>query len=72
MGNRVRTVSAKDAKYGFGRLVDFAWVEPVAVARHGRPAVEVMVVVEHERLKGLDAASAIESKLPRNRNTEKF
>ncbi|MCC2682689.1 MAG: prevent-host-death family protein [Nitrosospira multiformis] len=39
------TLSAKDAKYGFGRLI----VEPVAVAEHGRPVVVVMAVEEYER-----------------------
>ena len=27
----MRTLSAKDAKYGFGRLIDLARAEPVAV-----------------------------------------
>ena len=29
----MQTLSAKDAKYGFGRLIDLARAEPVAVAR---------------------------------------
>lgn len=45
------TLSAKDAKYGFGRLIDLARAEPVAVAKHGRPVVVVMAVEEYERLK---------------------
>jgi prevent-host-death family protein len=44
------TLSAKDAKYGFGRLIDLARAEPVAVAKHGRPVVVVMAVEEYERL----------------------
>ena len=32
----MKTLSAKDAKYGFGRLIDLACGEPVAFARHGR------------------------------------
>ena len=53
-GSRMQTLSAKDAKYGFGRLIDLARAEPVAVAKHGRPVVVVMAVEEYERLKALD------------------
>jgi prevent-host-death family protein len=55
----VKTLTAKDAKYGFGRLIDLARAEPVAVAKHGRPVVVVMAVEEYERLKTLDRAKAI-------------
>jgi prevent-host-death family protein len=47
----MRTLSAKDAKYGFGRLIDLARAEPVVVAKHGWPVVVVMAVEEYERLK---------------------
>jgi prevent-host-death family protein len=50
----MRTLSAKDAKYGFGRLIDLARAEPVAVAKHGRPVV-VLAIEEYERLKALEA-----------------
>lgn len=50
----METLSAKDAKYGFGRLIDLARAEPVAVAKHGRPVVVGMAVEEYERLKALD------------------
>ena len=50
----METLSAKDAKYGFGRLIDLARAEPVAVAKHGRPVVVVMAVEEYEQLKALD------------------
>ena len=50
----MKTLSAKDAKYGFGRLIDLARAEPVAVAKHGRPVVVVMAVEEYERLKVLE------------------
>ena len=50
-GSRMKTLSAKDAKYGFGRLIDLARAEPVAVAKHGRPVVAVMAVEQYERLK---------------------
>ncbi len=51
---RMRIPRAKDAKYGFGRLIDLARAEPVTVARHGRPVVVVMSVGEFERLKGIE------------------
>jgi prevent-host-death family protein len=51
----MKTLAAKDAKYGFGRLIDLARAEPVAVAKHGRSVVVVMAVEEFERLKALDS-----------------
>lgn len=53
-GSQMQTLSAKDAKYGFGRLIDLARAEPVAVAKHGRPVVVVMAIEEYERLKGIE------------------
>ena len=50
----MKTLTAKDAKYGFGRLIDLARTEPVTVAKHGRPVVVVMAIEEFERLKALD------------------
>ena len=49
----MNTLTAKDAKYGFGRLIDLARAEPVTIAKHGRPVVVVMAVEEYERLTGL-------------------
>ena len=54
MGSAMKTLTAKDAKYSFGRLIDLARAEPVTVAKHGRPVVVVMAVEEFERLKALD------------------
>jgi prevent-host-death family protein len=51
----MQTLTAKDAKYGFGRLIDLARASPITVAKHGRPVVVVMAVEEFERLKALDA-----------------
>lgn len=50
----MRTLSAKDAKYEFGRLIDLARAEPVAVTKHGRAVVVVIAVEEYERLKVLE------------------
>jgi prevent-host-death family protein len=49
-GNKMKVLTAKDAKYGFGGLIDPARAGPVAVAKHGRPIVVVMAVKEFERL----------------------
>jgi prevent-host-death family protein len=51
-GHAMQSMSAKDAKYGFGRLIDLARTEPVTVEKHGRPVVVVMAVEEYERLSG--------------------
>ena len=53
----MRTLSAKDAKYGFGRLIDLARAAPVTVAKYGRPVVVVLSVEEYERLKALDTTT---------------
>ena len=54
----MKTLAAKDAKYGFGRLIDLARAEPVIIEKHGRPVVVVLAVEEYERLKGLDRSAA--------------
>lgn len=53
----MQTLSAKDAKYGFGRLIDLARAEPVAVAKHGRTVVVVLAIEEYERLKAIEAGA---------------
>lgn len=47
----MKSLSAKEAKYGFGRLIDLARAAPVAILKHGRPVVVVMAIEEFERLK---------------------
>ena len=44
----MQTLTATDAKYGFGRLMDLARAEPVTIAKHGRPVVVVMSVEAYE------------------------
>ena len=56
----MKSLSAREAKYGFGRLIDLARTEPVTVAKHGRPVVVVMAVEEFERLKALDYPSRVD------------
>ncbi|RWK45177.1 MAG: type II toxin-antitoxin system Phd/YefM family antitoxin [Mesorhizobium sp.] len=54
----MQSMSAKDAKYGFGRLIDLARSEPVTVEKHGRPVVVVIAVEEYERLRASNAATS--------------
>jgi prevent-host-death family protein len=51
----MKALTAKDAKGGFGRLIDLARAEPAAIAKHGRPVVVVMAVEDFERLKALES-----------------
>ena len=46
----MRHMSARDAKNGFGRLIDLARAEPVSIDKYGRPVVVVVSVEEYERL----------------------
>lgn len=65
----MKTLSAKEAKYGFGRLIDLARAAPVAVLKHGRPVVVVMAIEEFERLKAANRPTD-QQKLP-TRSVEK-
>ena len=54
----MKTLTAKDAKYGFGWLNNLARAESVAVAKNGRPVVVMMMAAEEfERLMALDTAA---------------
>ena len=46
----MRSMSAKDAKNGFGLLLDTARAEPVTIEKHGRPVVVVLSTEEYARL----------------------
>lgn len=54
-GNRIKPLTAKNAQYDFGRLIDVGCTEFVALAKR-RPFVVVMETEEYERLK--DPATA--------------
>lgn len=54
----MRTLSAKDAKYNFGRLIDTARAEPVTAEKHRRPVVVVLAVEEYARLKAIESRKA--------------
>jgi prevent-host-death family protein len=46
----MQRMSARDAKNGFGRLIDSARAEPVAIEKHGRAVVVVLAFEEYQRL----------------------
>ena len=48
----MKAVSAREAKYNFGRMIDTARAEPVIVEKHGRPVVVVLAVEKYEKLTG--------------------
>lgn len=52
MGRRMKALSAREAKYNFGRLIDTARAEPVVIEKHGRPVVVVIAVEEYEKMTG--------------------
>jgi len=53
----MKSMTAKDAKNGFGLLIDTARAEPVTVEKHGRPVVVVLSVEEYERLRSRSGAA---------------
>ena len=54
----MKRIAAKDAKNGFGLLLDTARAEPVVVEKHGRAVVVVLSAEEYDRLKQLDRRPA--------------
>ncbi len=49
----MKSIAARDAKNGFGHLIDLARAEPVTIEKHGRPVVVVLSVEEFTRLNAL-------------------
>ena len=60
----MQTVSAKDAKYNFGRLIDTARAGPVTVEKHGRAVIVVLAVEEYERLKVIESEQRAHAAVP--------
>jgi len=48
----MKSISARDAKYNFGRLIDRA--HPAVIEKHRRSVVVVLSSEEYERLKAID------------------
>lgn len=46
----MKSMSAKEAKNGFGLLLDTARAEPVVIKKHGRPVVVVLSTEEYDLL----------------------
>ncbi|MGC8528457.1 type II toxin-antitoxin system prevent-host-death family antitoxin [Acidiphilium sp.] len=46
----MKIMSAREAKNGFGLMIDSARAEPVLIEKHGRGVVVVVSVEEYERL----------------------
>jgi prevent-host-death family protein len=67
----MQSMSAKDAKYGFGRLIDLARAEPVTVEKHGRPVVVVLAIEEYEKLREIanEAAAPTSARVKRPRKS---
>lgn len=65
---RMKCLSAKDAKYGFGRMIDLARAAPVLIEKHGRPVVVVMAIEEFERLKRLEGSSGMRSRVRKTKD----
>ncbi|WP_244884435.1 type II toxin-antitoxin system Phd/YefM family antitoxin [Sphingobium cupriresistens] len=61
MGQResaaMKTMSAREAKNGFGLMIDTARASPVLIEKHGRGVVVVLAVEEYERLKAKEAGT---------------
>ncbi len=52
----MKTVAAREAKNGFGRLLDDARSAPVTIHKHGRAVAVVLSYEEYERLESMEDA----------------
>ncbi len=60
-------MSARDAKNGFGRLIDLARAEPVSIEKYGRSVVIVLAVEEYARLAAQTEENVLPEKPPKQR-----
>ena len=54
----MQSMSARDAKNSFGKLIDMARAEPVAIEKHGRTVVVVLSIESYEMLRTGEGSSA--------------
>lgn len=54
----MQSMSARDAKNSFGKLIDIARAEPVAIEKHGRAVVVVLSIESYEMLRAGEGTSA--------------
>jgi len=47
----MQSMSARDAKNSFGKLIDMARAEPVAIEKHGRTVVVVLSIESYELMR---------------------
>lgn len=52
----MQSMSARDAKNSFGKLIDIARAEPVAIEKHGRTVVVVLSIESYELLQSGEGA----------------
>jgi prevent-host-death family protein len=52
----MKSMSAAEAKNGFGQLIDIARQEPVKIEKHGRAVVVVISIEDYERLTAATAS----------------
>lgn len=55
----MKTMSAREAKNGFGLMIDTARAASVLIEKHGRGVVVVMSVEEYERLKMIEVERSL-------------
>jgi prevent-host-death family protein len=66
----MKSMSAKDAKNGFGLLLDTARAEPVTIEKHGRAVAVVVSIEEYERLNERHPRGAALRKQERTRQSK--
>jgi prevent-host-death family protein len=54
----MQSMSARDAKNSFGKLIDMARAEPVAIEKHGRTVVVMLSIESYQMLRAGEGASA--------------
>ncbi len=52
----MKTIAAKEAKNGFGKMLDTVQREPVTIEKHGRAVAVILSLEEYQRLEALDDA----------------
>lgn len=52
----MKTLAAREAKNGFGHLLDMARLEPVTIERHGRPVAVMLSPERYAQLESLEEA----------------
>jgi prevent-host-death family protein len=52
----MKSMSAAEAKNGFGQMIDIARQEPVRIEKHGRAVVVVISIEDYERLTAVKAS----------------